>query len=263
MNKSNWKTIFTSPPLWLAVAGLLCLLFGDLRVSAGFLLAVFGCFLLLAAWLCWLFRQGRKEDLSSREKRWIKAGKIITFTAVAIGLIVLIILESLILSQVQGSEDVQADVLIVLGAGLRGETPSATLTSRLEAALNYLNAHPETVAVLTGGQGHNESISEASAMARYLREHGIDPARLYLEEQARDTRENLRYSKALIQQEQLKGSIAVVSNGFHLYRTKRLAAGEGLQVETIAAPVPYLWLVPSVYLREACSLLLMFAREVF
>lgn len=263
MNNAKWRQFFTSLPFWLAVCGGLCLIFGDLRVSAGFLVAVLGCFLLLSAWLMWLFRQGRKQELSRKAKRWVKTGKIITFTAVVIGLIVLIVLESLILSQVQGTEDPQAEILIVLGAGLRDAKPSATLQSRLDAALEYLNAHPDAVAVLTGGKGHNESVTEASAMALYLENHGIDPSRLYLEEQARNTRENMQYSRELIEEKQLSGSIAVASNGFHLYRAKRLAARENMQVETVSAPVPYLWLVPSVYLREACSLLLMFAKEIF
>ena len=99
-------------------------------------------------------------------------------------------------------------------------------------------------------------------MARYLTARGIEPSRLYLEEQARNTEQNLRFSREIIEENHLEGSIAVISNGFHLYRAKHLAERMGMEVETVSAPVPYAWLIPSVYLREACSLLLMFAKEI-
>ena len=262
MKEGKFKKWLASPAFWLAAVGGLCILAGDLRTSAGLLGSAMGCCLLLAAWLVWMFRKGRQPGLTAKAKRWLKAGKAITITAVAIGLIVLILLEGLILSQVRGTEEPQADILIVLGAGLRGETPSATLQVRLDAALEQLLARPEAVAVLSGGQGHNESISEAKAMARYLTARGIEPSRLYLEEQARNTEQNLRFSREIIEENHLDGSIAVVSNGFHLYRAKHLAERMGMEVETVSAPVPYAWLIPSVYLREACSLLLMFAKEI-
>ncbi len=262
MKKGKFKERLASPAFWLAAAGVLCVFVGDLRTSAGFLAAAVGCCLLLAAWLVWLFRKGRQPGLTPGQRRWLKAGKVITITAVAAWLALLILLEGLILSQVHGTEDPQAEILIVLGAGLRGETPSATLQVRLDAALEQLSAHPQAVAVLSGGQGHNETVTEASAMARYLTARGIEPSRLYLEEQARNTEQNLRFSREIIEENHLEGSIAVVSNGFHLYRAKHLAERMGMEVETVSAPVPYAWLIPSVYLREACSLLLMFAKEI-
>lgn len=262
MKKGKFKERLASPAFWLAAAGVLCIIAGDLRTSAGFLASAVGCCLLVAAWLVWLFYKGRQANLTAKQKRWLNTGKVITITVIVIGIIILILLEGLILSEVHGTEEPQADILIVLGAGLHGETPSATLQVRLDAALEQLSAHPQAVAVLSGGQGHNETVTEASAMARYLTARGIEPSRLYLEEQARNTEQNLRFSREIIAENHLEGSIAVVSNGFHLYRAKHLAKRMDLQVETISAPLPYAWLIPCVYLREACSLLLMFAKEI-
>lgn len=262
MKERKFKGWMASPAFWLAAAGVLCVFVGDLRTSAGFLAAAVGCCLLVAAWLVWLFYKGRQTNLTPKQKHWLNAGKVITITVIVIGIIILIILEGLILSEVHGTEEPQADILIVLGAGLHGETPSATLQVRLDAALEQLLARPKAVAVLSGGQGHNETITEAKAMARYLTARGIEPSRLYLEEQARNTEQNLRFSREIIEENHLEGSIAVVSNGFHLYRAKHLAERMGMEVETVSAPVPYAWLIPSVYLREACSLLLMFAKEI-
>ena len=103
-------------------------------------------------------------------------------------------------------------------------------------------------------------------MHRWLTARGIGDSRIYREEQATDTRENLRYSKEIIERENLPQPVAVVSNSFHLYRAQKLAEQAGFaQVQTLSAPVPHVplqWLTASVYLREYCSILLMFARNI-
>ena len=61
-----------------------------------------------------------------------------------------------------------ADYLIVLGAGVNGISPSLSMLNRLTAALDYLNANPSCKAVVTGGQGPGEDITEAQAMYTWL-----------------------------------------------------------------------------------------------
>lgn len=63
---------------------------------------------------------------------------------------------------------VNSDYLIILGARVRGETPSLDLQYRLDVAYDYLEKSPSTKAILTGGQGKGEDITEAEAMRRYL-----------------------------------------------------------------------------------------------
>ena len=59
-----------------------------------------------------------------------------------------------------------ADAVIVLGAGVNGTEPSLSLRTRLDAALDYLEAHPDIPVVLTGGTGYGEEISEAAVHVR-------------------------------------------------------------------------------------------------
>lgn len=66
-----------------------------------------------------------------------------------------------------------ADYVIVLGAQVRGKALSRTLEYRLEKALEYARVHPNTVLVLSGGQGVGEEMTEAEAMYEYLKAHGI------------------------------------------------------------------------------------------
>ena len=102
-------------------------------------------------------------------------------------------------------------------------------------------------------------------MARWLTANGLDPVRIYLEEQSTDTRENLIFSRNLMNEYGLDGPVAVVSNSFHLYRARLLAQQVGFsQVQTLSAPIPKVplrWLSVSVYLREYCSVMLLLARS--
>ena len=52
----------------------------------------------------------------------------------------------------------------MLGAGLKGDTPSLALERRLEKAAEYMNKNGNAIAIVSGGQGKGETISEAKAM---------------------------------------------------------------------------------------------------
>ncbi len=143
----------------------------------------------------------------------------------------------------------QSDYLIVLGARVRGENLSLTLKARLDVAYEYLIENPNTKAVLSGGQGAGEDISEAEAMRRYLVGKGIDESRLCLEDQSTDTSENLKYSFNIIDAQKEDASVIVVTNRFHVLRSKMIAKDLGKDVSGIGAnTLPYL--IPTYYLRE-------------
>ncbi len=249
----------------LAAAGISLLSVGDLYNSIGFLVCVLGCVLLLWAWLLGLRHFSRIGN--AKIKRIAKIVKIVTFTALFVFLVSFAWVEGLILANDDGTENPTAPTLVVLGAGLDGDRPSLTLIARLQTALVYLNEHPAAVAVVTGGQGAYETVTEASAMAKWLTQKGIDPGRIYLEDRSTDTRENLHNAREIILREGLSQPIAVVSNSFHLYRARILAEKAGFaDVQTLSAPVPKVplrWLTASVYLREYCSILLLYARSIF
>jgi len=247
-----------------AGAGLALLLAGDLYNSFGFLVCALGGVLLLCAfvWVVWLLCRHESQKI----RKIAKIVKVLTFTAIFAFLVSFAWIEGRILTHDEGTEAPTAQTVILLGAGLHGDRPSLTLSTRLQTALAYLQQHPTAVVIVTGGQGAGETITEAQAMYRWLTARGIDSQRIYREEQATDTRENLRYSKQILEQQDLPRPVAVVSNSFHLYRARKLAEQEGLQdVQTLSAPVPDVplqWLSASVYLREYCSILLMFLRNI-
>lgn len=143
---------------------------------------------------------------------------------------------------------------IVLGCQVRGTTPSLLLSYRIQAAADYLNENPGAVAILSGGQGAGESVSEARCMYDSLVARGIDPARLYLEEDSTITLENLQNSKALMEREGLSGPAAIISSDFHIFRALTMAKDIGLDAEGLAARS--LWFSrPTYVLREALALI--------
>ncbi len=133
-----------------------------------------------------------------------------------------------------GNADTACDYVVVLGAGVHGETPSASLSDRLERALKYMNAHPDAVAVVSGGQGSGEDITEAECMRQYLTAHGIADERIIKEERAKSTAENVQFSLDIIA-EHGGGSVAVISSDYHMCRAKLMFRRAGVNVTCIAA----------------------------
>ncbi len=147
-----------------------------------------------------------------------------------------------------------ADAVIVLGAGLRGERPTLVLQRRMDTAIAYLAENPDAVAVLSGGKGEGEHISEAEAMARYFAQQGVPESRYIREDASTNTRENFLYSNKIICGRFGQGaSIAFVTTDFHVYRAERVAKRQGIEAYGIAAPdVWYLSL--NNHLRECMAI---------
>ncbi len=182
--------------------------------------------------------------------------KRVFFTGLTFGLAGLLSIEALIVSH--GETDRSAlpvDAVIVLGAGVNGETPSAALWSRIQAAAEYLEDHPDIPVVLSGGQGPGEDISEAEAMRRALWTNSEKRNACYLlEDQSRNTAENFRYSKELLEANGVdteNAVVAVVTNDFHCFRAHMIAQKQGLHTVDIPAELPWWWLTANYYAREA------------
>ena len=155
-------------------------------------------------------------------------------------------------------------VMIVLGCQVREDGPSVLLRDRLDEALAYWEDHEDTLIVVSGGQGSNEPTTEARAMADYLEERGVEEDQILLENRSHNTAQNLRYSRALLEEagEDLSGGVIVVSNGFHLTRARMLAQRAGFdQVSTLAAPTSHLPSRLQMYIREPLALVKSFLLD--
>lgn len=144
--------------------------------------------------------------------------------------------------------------LVVLGCKVYGTRPSLMLEERLQAAYHYMEEHPGSMCVVSGGKGDDEDISEAACMYQALVTMGIAENRLYLESASTTTRENLAFSLEIIKRQGLSENLAIVSNEFHIYRSIRLAKKLGLNAGGIPAKTAW-WLFPTYYVRELLCIL--------
>jgi uncharacterized SAM-binding protein YcdF (DUF218 family) len=145
----------------------------------------------------------------------------------------------------------KADYLIVLGARVKGTVPSLALQARIDSAAEYLKENEDTIAIASGGKGPGEDISEAESIKNELMALGIDRSRILIEDKSTDTYENIGFSKKLIPQGAKFGLL--VTNDFHIFRAKMIAANEGLDLNGLPAKTPIQAVIKS-YIREYLAL---------
>ena len=133
----------------------------------------------------------------------------------------------------------EADYGLLLGCALENGQATDELLRRCERALAWMEENPGKYLVVSGGDPGNQGRTEAAVMAAWLRNHGADSDRILLEDQARDTRENLRYSKDLIQAlDRETDTVAVITSEYHQTRARFLANETGQQTICISAQTP-------------------------
>lgn len=131
-----------------------------------------------------------------------------------------------------------AQTMVILGSQVIGTPaiPSPTLADRLDVAVQYLNQNPQTKVVVCGGQGEDESATEASVMAKYLIDKGIEANRVYQEDKSRRTAEQFIFANRVLP----LGNTVVVTNDFHILRSIMLAKRSGVHdVSGLSAPLAF------------------------
>lgn len=202
--------------------------------------AVLGLILFLMGFL-W------KKGSPFRLPAWLRLGALLLLV---MGIIFFLAIEGCILSgfftKEERTEDF--DYIIVLGAQMKENGPSRVLQMRLDTACDYLMEHEDTLVIVSGGQGADERESEAEGMRRYLEEKGIDPLRIIMEDQSRNTAQNIEYSSRFL--DKTSDRVGIVSNNFHIFRALGLARHAGYaDVSGIAAPSEF-FLLPNNMFRE-------------
>jgi len=120
-------------------------------------------------------------------------------------------------------------VILVPGASvLRNGKPSTVLRQRVEAALGAARRWPDARIVLSGTAVPG-GYDEPRAMRKYLVEHGVDSARLFLDKQGTSTR------SSVADLGRPGGALVIVSQEWHLPRACWLARHAGWDVHGLAA----------------------------
>ena len=194
-------------------------------VNAGVIVSVPGFSLLFLAGLFW----GRARPLLGRLwKSRMGRGIMMVVICLLFLLLALFIAASAVMLHAAAREPEKNATVIVLGAAINGDRPSRMLADRLNTTANYLEENPDSVCIVSGGQGSDEAYPEAQVMYNYLVEKGVDPSRIYQEDRSTNTEENIRFSREIIEAEGLNSHVVVATQEFHQYRAQTLAKKEGL-----------------------------------
>jgi uncharacterized SAM-binding protein YcdF (DUF218 family) len=147
---------------------------------------------------------------------------------------------------------------LVLGAALWDGRPSPALKERLDLAYQLYREGRVQYLILSGGKG-DDGLSEAEGMKRYLADKGVPPDRLLLEDQSRNTAENIANSKGILLERNWE-QIHLITHDYHMYRALRLAERAG--IDATPAPVHSRVLFTPFYkVRECLAIIKMWVRE--
>ncbi|MCU0495936.1 MAG: YdcF family protein [Anaerolineae bacterium] len=136
----------------------------------------------------------------------------------------------------QQREDQTADVIIVLGSGLRrdGSAGDALYRRTLWAAEAW-QADRAPAILCTGGRSEQQRHSEASVCREILIENGVPETAIYLEDQSRSTEENAINSKAILQANGWQQAL-LITDAFHMLRASWIF--EDQAIAHYSYPVP-------------------------
>jgi len=157
-------------------------------------------------------------------RRGLRIFLLVLLILLGLGLILFGALEIYIGANSQDKLVGEPKVMVIFGCQVKPDGPSILLKDRLDTALDYWEEHPDIKLVVTGGKGDDEHISEAQCMYDYLTAHGVDGANIYMEDQSRNTWQNINNTFALMEREgwNLTDDVLLVSSGFHLARIQML-----------------------------------------
>lgn len=177
---------------------------------------------------------------------------------ILIGVSFFVLMQGLIIGFPKNNKEA-SEYVIVLGAGIHGEDLSQTLKGRVKKAIKYINNVEENMyIVLSGGQGEGEDIPEALAMKRYLLDNGIDEERIILEDKSTNTKENLEFSKVIIEDKENRKiediNITIITTDFHAFRSNMLAKNFGYKNIKLTTSLSNPFIIPIHYTRESLAI---------
>lgn len=236
--------------IFFALAGVLCILYCVGIGIAGFGTMFFLIWGVLGAACILIAVILDKTKWMNAIPRWVKGVILACFL---LGMALFVSIEGMILAQFNAQAAPGAEYCIVLGAQWKTTGPSEVLRRRLDKAVVYLNENPDTIVIVSGGQGGNEPVAEAVGMREYLINAGIAEARIMVEQNSSNTYENLVFSGQMFDRENSRA--VIVTNNFHVFRALKIAEKQGYRnVEGLAAS-SVAGMAPNNLLREFVGVL--------
>ena len=134
----------------------------------------------------------------------------------------------------------KGDVIVLLGGGLYDRVPDLSgsgaptenMLGRMVTAVR-LQRRLGLPVLISGGTVFSDRMPEAPVVKRFMVDMGVPPEKILVEGKSRDTIENARFSKKILEEEGFKKPILVTS-AFHMRRSIEAFRKVGLEV----TPVP-------------------------
>lgn len=187
----------------------------------------------------------------STGRKWLR------WTLAAVAVLVVVYVAALyraIRQQMWADETRPADAIVVLGAAEYAGHPSPVFRARLDHALMLYHRGIAPVVITTGGHGDDPRFSEGGVGQKYLEDHGVPDESVIAETQSDNTDESTQRVAAIMQKNGMK-SCVVVSDGYHIFRVKKMMGRYGVQAYGAPRPQPRQsrWQRASLVLREVLS----------
>ena len=154
----------------------------------------------------------------------------------------------------------ERDCIIILGCYFnRDGTLPPLLRGRADRALAFWRRQKaetgrEAFFVPSGGQGPDEPMPEGEAIRRYLCSQGIPNELILVEDKARNTYENMAFSRRLIEERMPGARVLYATTNYHVFRSGVWAAQAGLRAEGVGGRTRW-WYWPNAFMRECVGLL--------
>ena len=159
----------------------------------------------------------------------VKRAVWVAMAAALAGLMVAIGYLSVRIGQQSTREEAQsADVILVLGAAEYRGRPSQVFRARLDHALELYNRKLAPQIMTTGGAGGEPVFTEGGVGRSYLIGRGVPPEAIVVETEGESTVHSTTLAGEIMRRMGLNSAI-VVSDGYHIYRVKRMLESRGLK----------------------------------
>jgi len=147
-----------------------------------------------------------------------------------------------------------ADVIMVLGAAEYRGRPSPVLEARLNHALFLYLQHMAPRILTTGGSGGDPTFTEGEVSRAYLSRHNVPSEAIIAETEGSSTVESTVAASEIMRRMNLRSAI-VVSDGYHIYRVKKMLESEGMSVYGSPRPAAPRddWRERWLYFRQAIA----------
>lgn len=188
-----------------------------------------------------------EKRIPRRYKKLIKILKTVYIIGMGVYVISYSVFAVWVTSGVNYTTDKDYNCVLVFGGGVKNGKLSRYGENRLNATIPYLEEHKNTAVIVSGGIGEQETFSEADVMAEYLIQHGISGERIILEDQAKNTWENIKYSFAMIGE---KNTVLGISSDYHVKRIKLMAKDQNVEIDMMASRSEFDLNTISSYVRE-------------